>query len=697
MALDYQRLFESAPSPYLVLDRDFVIVAATDSYLAATMTTRHIIGRSLFDIFPDNPNDASATGTRNLRASLELVLRTGTPNTMPLQKYDIPKPQERGGGFEERYWSPVNSPVFSDGRITHIIHRVEDVTDFVRLKELEAKQEKANEGLRARAETMRSELYLRTQEADDLKLQGSIAPVGKLGLIPRANLYLLLMNSPAAVCIVRGPSHLIEFANRPFRRLIGDEEILGRPARVALPIDALRDPIEQVARTGQPLIANEVRIDPAGDRDRASFFNFVYQPMHGNEGTPDGVVLFGFDVTELVDARQQLEELMESLKRADRDKDEFIAVVSHELRTPMTSILGWARMLELGGLDETTHQEAIDAVTRSTRAQAKLIEDLLDESRIASGKLRLELRPLELNALVTASVAMIRPGADARQIAVAVEGTEEPVRIAADPTRMQQVIGNVLSNSLKFTPVGGEVRVRVGRDGGDGFIEITDTGRGIGLSLLPYVFDRYHQGEGDGIDRQSGLGLGLAIARHLVEMHDGTITATSEGEGKGSTFVIRLPLHEVPASEFLDRDKSRHAVLPGLDGVRVLIVEDEVDNRVVLSTVMKQCGAAVKCAGTAAEAFTLITSWKPDVLITDIALPDLDGCTFLEQLRSGSPADGADTPALALTVLGRPNERERIERAGFNVFRQKPIDPVDLAYEVARLSESRSTDRINTR
>ena len=687
MALDFQRLFESTPGLYLVLDRDFRIVAATDTYLAATMTSREIIGRTLFDVFPDNPDDPNATGTQNLRTSLETVLRSGEANAMPLQKYDIRRPDEQGGGFEEHYWSPVNSPVFSGGKLTYIVHGVEDVTDFVRLQERESKREEANDTLHKRRESMRAELYRRTQEADELKLHGTVARSGKLGLIPRANLYLLLMNAPAAVCIVRGGDGFIELANGPFRRLTGAQEILGQPARVALRSAELRQPIDDVLRTGQPSVAEEITL--ACDNDSPCTFKFIYQPMYNNEGAVDGVVLFGSDVTDQVEARRKLEEVADNLKQADRAKDEFIAIISHELRTPMTSILGWARMLELGGLDEQTYHEAITAITRSTRAQAKLIEDLLDESRIASGKLRLELRPLELNTLVGAAVTMIRPAAEAKGISISVEASEDPLPIAADPVRIQQVIGNVLSNGIKFMPEGGRLTIGTRREETNAVLQIRDTGRGMSEALLPYVFDRFRQGDGGGSERQEGLGLGLAISRHLVEMHDGTISASSEGEGRGSTFTIRLPLHEVAATAFSSREEGRDAAFPRLARVRVLIIEDEIDNRTVLCTVMKQCGAEVQSVATASAAFPVIASWKPDVLISDIDLPGLDGCAFMKRLRSGTPAEGSETPALALTVLSRPNERARIREAGFDVFREKPIDPVDLAYEVERLADSR--------
>lgn len=509
--LDFRVLFESAPGLYLVLEPDLRIVAVSDAYLAATKTRRdQIVGRDLFDVFPDNPADPAASGARNLRASLDTVLRTGKPHTMAVQKYDIRRPEAEGSGFEERYWSPVNSPVFIEGELTHIIHRVADVTDFIRLEVL----------------------------------------------------------------------------------------------------------------AGQ-------------------------------------------------------------LRDADRAKDEFIAIISHELRTPMTSILGWTRMLALGGLDEQTHADALDALERSTRAQAKLIEDLLDESRIAAGKLRLDMRAVDLQSVVEEAVSMARPSAEAKAIALSFIPGHEHYPSFGDPARLQQVIGNVLGNAMKFTPDGGRVAVRMRRDGSSAVVEVSDSGEGIEPSVLPYIFDRFRQGEARG-ERQSGLGLGLAITRHLVEMHEGSVQARSEGAGKGSTFTIRLPLREeAPDSEFISRDpSSRVAALPSLDLVRVLIVEDEIDNRKVLATALKRCGAEVRCSTTAAGGGELIETWEPHVLVCDIALPDRDGCSFVGDLRK----QGNVTPALALTVFGRPDEQARILSAGFDLFRQKPIDPIDLAHDVARLA-----------
>lgn len=522
------RVLEAAPGAYLVLDPNLTIVAVTNAYLAATMTVREkIMGRGLFEVFPDNPDDPAATGMRNLMTSLETVLATRAPHTMPVQKYDIRRPESEGGVFEERYWKPVNTPVLIDERVAFIIHAVEDVTDRARLEHLRGENEQATGELR-------------------------------------------------------------------------------------------------------------------------------------------------------------------SMRAADRAKDEFIAIISHELRTPMTSILGWTRMLALGGLDERTQHEALDALQRSTLAQAKLIEDLLDESRIASGKLRLDLRALDLRAAVASAVSSARPAADAKEILVAVDCGEEAYAVFGDPARLQQAIGNLIANAIKFTPEGGRVSVRLDCEGATGVVEIADTGRGIAHALLPHIFERFRQGT-ETAERQSGLGLGLSITRHIVEMHGGSVVAASGGEGQGATFTVRLPLHEsvTGTEEIVRRDAAaRSTTVPRLEGVRVLIVEDEIDNRKVLTAALRHCGAQVECAATAADGFVMVSDWHPDVLICDISLPDLDGCSFLTELRSR--ADGATLPpALALTVLGRPGEQARITAAGFDVFRQKPIDPVDLAHEVDRLARRR--------
>ncbi|HEV3486295.1 MAG TPA: ATP-binding protein [Vicinamibacterales bacterium] len=276
---------------------------------------------------------------------------------------------------------------------------------------------------------------------------------------------------------------------------------------------------------------------------------------------------------------------------------------------------------------------------------------------------------------------MMRPTADARRTTLVADITEEPLETVGDPNRLQQVIANVLANAIKFSPENRRVEIRLSRDGSSAAIEVRDHGRGIAPELLPHIFDRFRQGTM--AERHGGLGLGLAIARHLIELQGGTIAADSEGEGKGATFTLRLPLQTGTASgSFSSREHAERAVsLPSLNGVHALIVEDDTDNRNVIAAVMERCGATTECATTAAEALRRIERRKPDVIIADIILPDIDGCALIERIRGNAQS----TPALALTVFGRPAEQERILAAGFNALRQKPIEPADLANAVARL------------
>jgi signal transduction histidine kinase/CheY-like chemotaxis protein len=488
------------------------------------------------------------------------------------------------------------------------------------------------------------------------------------------------------------------------------EAILGREVFEAIPgyppdsetTGALRSSLETVLRSGARHTMPVQKYETARSEEGGELEQRHWRPVNAPvvAGEKVAYIIHALeDVTDLVrleklrgENRETTSQLT-SLRDADHAKDEFIAIISHELRTPMTSILGWARMLSLGGLDETTRLEALEAIERSTLAQARLIEDLLDESRIASGRLRLDPRAVDLRAIVASAVSMVRPAAEAKSITLVLDSGEVPREVFADPARLQQAVGNLLGNAIKFTPEGGRVSVNVGVDDDAATIEVTDTGRGISPELLPQVFERFRQGEGQAVERQSGLGLGLSITRHLVELHGGSVVAASEGEQRGSTFTIRLPLHESAAGSraVVGRDAAaRLRALPRLEDVRVLIVEDEIDNRKVLAAALRHCGATVQCASTAAEAFELVPAWRPDAIVCDIALPDLDGCTFLTELRSREGAAVEATPALALTVLGRPGEQARITAAGFEVFRQKPIDPVDLAHEIARLTRDRS-------
>ena len=410
----------------------------------------------------------------------------------------------------------------------------------------------------------------------------------------------------------------------------------------------------------------------------------VITAVHDERGDLRGFAKVTRDVTE----RKKGEETQRALlvaEEVNRAKDEFLAVISHELRTPLTSILGWARMLRIGELDENTTEEALAALERSATAQVHLIEDLLDDTRMTSGKLRLNKRPLEVRSVVESALADLLPSAEVKSIQVISDIQCESCPMLADPVRLQQVVWNIVSNAIKFTPENGRVFVRLRRtDPATAEIEVSDTGRGIEAELLPQLFQRFRQGD-PATSRKSGVGLGLAISKYLVEQHGGTIHAASEGPGKGATFTIALPITIETVDAFKSRDFKRTELLADLAGIRVLIVEDQADNRDVLATVIESCGAEARCASTGSEALKILEVWSPDVIVCDILLPDIDGCELLPQMRAR-----VASPALALTVFGSSEEEARVRGCGFDVFRQKPIEPADLAHEIERLANAAS-------
>ena len=515
-------------------------------------------------------------------------------------------------------------------------------------------------------------------------------PAGGDVLIPRSTLYSLFTHSPAAICILRGPDHVYELVNPAYAALIGHRAVLGRPLREVRPEIAQQGFIElldEVCSTGKPYSAREARVilDRGDGKLEERFFSFVYQPMFA-----DRIIVHAFEVSDEVRARRAAEENSRRLEDLNRAKDDFLATISHELRTPLTSILGWARMLRIGGLDPETTEEALDALERSAQAQVHLIEDLLDDARITSGKLRLNKRSLEIQSIVESAVRDLLPAAEVKRVRITTDLKCESCPINGDPTRLQQVVWNIVANAIKFTPEEGAVSIRLMRENAHANIEVRDTGIGIDPALLPQLFQRFRQGESSS-SRKSGIGLGLSISRYLVEQHGGEIKAASEGAGNGATFSVRLPLATVSLKEFIGRDSKRDDELPNLHRARVLIVEDQADNRDVLAAIVEHCGGEARCSSNAADALKELERWQPDVIVCDIALPDMDGCAFLKMVRASTVKRRRETPALAVTVFGSSQEEARIRACGFEAFRQKPIQPADLAHDIARLVPNASS------
>jgi signal transduction histidine kinase/CheY-like chemotaxis protein len=393
-------------------------------------------------------------------------------------------------------------------------------------------------------------------------------------------------------------------------------------------------------------------------------------------------------------AREQIL-LREKAARADaeaanRVKDEFLSTLSHELRTPLTSIIGWTSLMRAGQVRGEVQAQALETIERNARIQSRLIDDLLDLSRIISGKLLLDTREVELAAVVSDSIDVVRPAANAKGIRLTYECEAGANTVAGDSARLQQVAWNLLSNAVKFTPEGGEVCVSLTRDGARVRLAVSDTGKGIPAEFLPHVFDRFRQADSATTRAYGGLGLGLAIVRHLAELHGGTVEADSAGEGRGSTFSVTFPLAQAPAAcecdggatTASDRDAAR---AEGLAGVRVLVVDDELDTRKLISTVIAQSGAEVTACASAGEALETLKTWRPHILMSDIGMPGEDGYAFIRQVRALPAERGGRTPAAALTAYARDEDRSRALAAGFQLHLAKPFSPGDLIAAVADL------------
>jgi PAS domain S-box-containing protein len=396
------------------------------------------------------------------------------------------------------------------------------------------------------------------------------------------------------------------------------------------------------------------------------------------------------DITARKQAEAEREELLlseraarETAEAATRSKDEFLAVVSHELRSPLNAILGYAALLRYGRMDVEEVKHAVEVIERSGKAQAHLIDDLLDTARIISGKLRLVVGPVDPASVIEESIQTIRPAAEAKGVSLGADLPSEIGQITGDPARLQQIVWNLLSNAIKFTPQGGRVEARLERVDPHIRITVSDTGKGISDDFLPYVFDRFHQSDTSSVRRHGGLGLGLALAKYLVELHGGTIEAESAGEGQGATFKVTLPVRAV-ASPIGEVDGAPAAKSSGeLAGVRALVVDDEDDARELLKSALENYGADVIAVNSAAEAYALITETpppeRPDVMVTDIGMPEEDGYSLIRRLREWEEAHGAYTPAVALTAYGRVEDRVSALKAGFQIHVAKPVDPDELA------------------
>jgi signal transduction histidine kinase/CheY-like chemotaxis protein len=383
-------------------------------------------------------------------------------------------------------------------------------------------------------------------------------------------------------------------------------------------------------------------------------------------------------------------------ERLGRIKDEFLANLSHEIRTPLNAILGWSQILVPGKTSDAEMVEGLEVITRNARTQAKLIDDLLDMSRIISGKMRLDVQRVDLPAVIEAAIESVHLAAEAKGLHL--QKVVDPLAgpVTGDPNRLQQIVWNLLSNAIKFTPRGGHVQVVVERSNSHVELSVSDTGRGIDVEFLPHVFERFSQADNSATRKYTGLGLGLAIVKSLTELHGGTVRVKSGGMDKGTTFIVSLPISVV---HMLDKTDNRlhskpgsHASLlvrPNLNGVKVMVVDDEADAIVLVRRILEDCGATVTGCRLAADCLACISDVMPDVLISDIGMPDMDGYSLIEQIRALPPGAGGHVAAVALTAFAGSDDRRRAMMAGFDIHVAKPVEPGELVAVVSRLAARR--------
>ena len=492
--------------------------------------------------------------------------------------------------------------------------------------------------------------------------------------------------------------------NPAFQEVLGfsEEELLAMSIFELLHPDDLAPTLSEYEglAAGEPVTFMENRLRTKDDTYKWVAWSYFPVP---EDGLAFGV---GRDMTELRQIHEVLRLRAKELEDANRVKDEFLATMSHELRTPLTSILGWSRLLQSNQLSDTEKERAIQVIQRNAEAQSKLIEDLLDVSRIITGKLKIEVQPVSFASITEGVINSLRPAVDARQLQLETSIDPAAGPILGDPARLEQIVTNLLSNAIKFTPNGGRIDVRLERGDSCVRLEVRDSGVGIAAEHLPYIFERFRQVDSSNVRAHGGLGLGLAIVDYLVRQQAGTVAAESEGVGKGATFIVEFPLTPLEASSsslaavelFTGRtcgalESGESSADEKLKNLRILVVEDDPDTQELLKTVLQQHGAEVVTVESAAGALAQLGGAKPDVIISDIAMVGENGYELIRKVRSLPPAEGGHIPAIALTAYAGVADRRRALLAGFQTHLSKPVEPDDLLAVILSLTFQEPGDK----
>jgi PAS domain S-box-containing protein len=691
-------------------------IITTDAHLSITSwnhwlethtsrKTEKVLGHNLLDLFPELSERKLDSYYRRALEGQSGVL------SQKLHRFLLEMSSPTDDDPEPMYQSVRISPLLEKGLVVGTVTVIDDVTERVKREaELQRQLEErahllAAESIARNAAEQASRrlqhLQMVTDEAwaqmslDDLLLNS----VKAIRSILNADTAGILLSEPDGDLIIRATDGLdIDLTGNRIPAGTGFSGIVARERRPltiegTIPPSAFAEVIESrgtKALSGVPLMVDKRLLGvlcigmpqaPTSSEDDLRFMSLV--------GDRVALAIERISLYNLErNARAQAEE-------ANRLKDQFLATVSHELRTPLNAILGWARMLTSGRIDEPTSKHALEVIERNARIQAQLIDDLLDVSRIISGKLRLNISPIEPLNIARLALDAVRPAAEAKEIELHTNFDPETGAIPGDPDRIQQIFWNLLSNAIKFTPNGGKVTVDVKREESHIEFSVADNGQGISAEFLPFVFERFRQADSTAARMHGGLGLGLAIVRHLAELHGGVVHADSDGIGAGASFRVRLPV-QIPraATPITEDGPSQSTVEPAnttfdcdgtLIGVDVLIVDDETDALELMKTVLRECGAKPRTASSAIEALEAIKARVPDILVSDIEMPNQDGYSLIRAIRSLPAKEAHQVPAIALTAHANETDRTRALSAGFQVHLRKPVDPSELVELIATL------------
>ena len=571
-----------------------------------------------------------------------------------------------------------------------------------------AERKQAEETIRKMHDELEVRVKERTAElqAANARLVAEVA-ARKTSEVAQARLAAIVESSDDAI-VGKTLEGIVTTWNRGATQLFGYEppEIIGKSILTIVPPDRADEEQHILAKLRRGERVEHFQTVRLARDGRAIDVSLSVSPIRDYEGNVVGASKIARDITLQKRAEAERETLLANeraarndAERANRMKDEFLATLSHELRTPLNAILGWSQLLMASNGHDADLRQGLEVIERNTRAQVKLIEDLLDMSRILTGNIRLDVQPVDLASVINAAADAVRPAVDAKELRLQLILDPLAGPVTGDPARLQQVVWNLLVNAIKFSPREGRVQVFLERVNSHLEITVSDSGEGIAPDFLPHVFERFRQADSTTTRKHGGLGLGLAIVRHLVELHGGSVKAKSAGLGQGASFIVSLPLrpvrHEGPGGS-LHPASPRAGLpdeLPSLEGVKVLVVDDEEDSREIVRVILERHGATVLTAGSVSEAVALHSRERPDVVVSDIGMPEEDGYALVRKIRKLRPEDGGDTPAVALTAFARSEDRRLALMSGFQMHVVKPAEAAELVTVVASMTGKTGTRR----